>query len=260
MDLSKMGKFLEGKKALIFGVANERSIAWSISKALSEAGATMGFTYVPALESRVRPLAEQLNAEIIEPCDVTSDEDLDKSFKAVEDKWGKFDILVHAVAFANREDLEGRFVDTSREGWRIALEISAYSLVAMAKRAAPLMNENGSIIAMSYYGAEKVIPNYNVMGVAKSALESSVRYLAADLGVEGIRVNAISAGPIKTLASSGIAGFKKMLGYVADRAPLRRNVTQEDVGLNALYLASDLASGVTGEVIYVDSGYNITGM
>lgn len=260
MDLSRLGKFLEGKKALVFGVANERSIAWSISKALHDAGATMGFTYIEALEGRVRPLAEKLGAEIIEPCDVTSDEDLDRSFKVVEEKWGKFDILIHAVAFANREDLEGRFVDTSRDGFRTALEISAYSLVAMANRAAPLMNEGASITAMSYYGAEKVIPNYNVMGVAKSALESSVRYLAADLGADGIRVNAISAGPIKTLASSGIAGFKKMLGYVADRAPLKRNVTQEDVGLNALYLSSDLSSGVTGEIIYVDSGYNITGM
>lgn len=258
--MTGLGKFLEGKRALVFGVANERSIAWGISKALHEAGAKVGFTYVPALESRVRPLAESLSSEIIEPCDVTSDSDLDASFKVVEQKWGGLDILIHAVAFANREDLEGRFVDTSREGFRIALEISAYSLVAMAKRAAPLMKDGGSIMAMSYYGAEKVVPNYNVMGVAKSALESSVRYLAADLGPDRIRVNAISAGPIKTLASSGIAGFKKMLGYVAERSPLRVNVTQEDVAANALYLCSDLSSGVTGEVIYVDSGYNIIGM
>lgn len=255
-----LGKFLEGKRAIVFGVANERSIAWGISKALHEAGAKVGFTYVPALESRVRPLAESLSSEIIEPCDVTSDSDLDASFKVVEQKWGGLDILIHAVAFANREDLEGRFVDTSRDGFRIALEISAYSLVAMAKRAAPLMKDGGSIMAMSYYGAEKVVPNYNVMGVAKSALESSVRYLAADLGADKIRVNAISAGPIKTLASSGIAGFKKMLSYVAERSPLRVNVTQEDVAANALYLCSDLSSGVTGEVIYVDGGYNIVGM
>ena len=258
--MTGLGKFLEGKRALVFGVANERSIAWGISRALHEAGAKVGFTYVPALESRVRPLAESLSSEIIEPCDVTSDSDLDASFKVVEQKWGGLGILIHAVAFANREDLEGRFVDTSREGFRIALEISAYSLVAMARRAAPLMKDGGSIMAMSYYGAEKVVPNYNVMGVAKSALESSVRYLAADLGPDRIRVNAISAGPIKTLASSGIAGFKKMLGYVAERSPLRVNVTQEDVAANALYLCSDLSSGVTGEVIYVDSGYNIIGM
>lgn len=258
--MSGMGKFLEGKKALVFGVANDRSIAWAISKALHEAGARMGFTYVNALESRVRPLAESLNAEIIEPCDVTSDSDLDTSFKAVEEKWGGLDILIHAVAFANREDLEGRFVDTSRDGFRVALEISAYSLVAMAKRAAPLMKNGGNIMAMTYYGAEKVIPNYNVMGVAKSALESSVRYLAADLGVDNIRVNAISAGPIRTLAASGISGFKSMLNRFAEAAPLRRNVTQEDVASNALYLCSDLSSGVTGEVIYVDSGYNVIGM
>jgi enoyl-[acyl-carrier protein] reductase I len=258
--MSGMGKFLEGKKALVFGVANDRSIAWGISEALHKAGAKMAFTYMSQLESRVRPLAESLNAEIIEPCDVTNDADLDKSFKVVEDKWGGLDILIHAVAYANREDLEGRFVDTTREGFRLALEISAYSLVAMAKRAEPLMKNGGNIMAMTYYGAEKVIPNYNVMGVAKSALESSVRYLAADMGPKNIRVNAISAGPIKTLASSGIAGFKKMLGFCAERSPLGRNVTQEDVANNALYLCSDLSSGVTGEVIYVDSGYNIIGL
>ncbi len=258
--MGDMGKFLEGKRVLVFGVANDRSIAWAISEALHKAGARMAFTYMSALESRVRPLAESLNAEIIEPCDVTSDADLDKSFQVVADKWGGLDILIHAVAFANREDLEGRFVDTSREGFRIALEISAYSLVAMAKRAEPLMKDGGNIMAMTYYGAEKVIQNYNVMGVAKSALESSVRYLAADMGEKNIRVNAISAGPIKTLASSGIAGFKKMLGFCAERSPLRRNVTQEDVAANALYLCSDLSSGVTGEVIYVDSGYNIIGL
>lgn len=258
--MSGLGRFLEGKKALVFGVANDRSIAWAISEALHNAGATMGFTYVNALESRVRPLAESLNAEIIEPCDVTSDEELDHSFKVVEEKWGELDILIHAVAFANREDLEGRFVNTSRDGFRTALEISAYSLVAMAKRAEPLMKNGGNILAMTYFGAEKVIPNYNVMGVAKSALESSVRYLAADMGEKNIRVNAISAGPIKTLASSGIAGFKKMLSFCAERAPLRRNVTQEDVANNALYLCSDLSSGTTGEVVHVDGGYNIIGM
>lgn len=258
--MQNIGKILEGKKALVFGVANDRSIAWGISQALHAAGAKMGFTYVNALESRVRPLAESLGAEVIAPCDVTSDADLDKAFKVVEDTWGEVDILIHAVAFANREDLEGRFMDTSREGFRLALDISAYSLVAMSQRAAKLMKNGGTIMAMTYFGAEKVVPNYNVMGVAKAALEASVRYLAADLGQDGIRVNAISAGPIKTLASSGIAGFKKMLGFCAERAPLRRNVTQEDVAQNALYLCSDLSSGTTGEVIYVDGGYNIIGM
>lgn len=258
--MADFGKLLEGKRALVFGVANERSIAWSISKYLHDAGAKMGFTYLEPLEGRVRPIAESMNAEVIELCDVTKDEELDRTFKAVEEKWGGLDILIHAVAFANREDLEGRFVDTSREGFRMALDISAYSLVAMAQRAAPLMKDGGNIMAMSYYGAEKVIPNYNVMGVAKSALESSVRYLAADLGQDGIRVNAISAGPIKTLASSGIKGFKNMLGFCAERSPMKKNVTQDDVGKNALYLCSDLSSGVTGEIVYVDSGYNITGL
>lgn len=254
------GNCLEGKRVLIFGVANERSIAWSIAEQLHAMGAKIGFTYLEPLEKRVRPLAERLGAEVIELCDVTKDDELDSCFNAVKEKWGGLDILVHAVAFANREDLEGRFVDTPRDGFKLALEISAYSLVAMAQRAAPLMDKGSSIIALSYYGAEKVIPSYNVMGVAKSALESSVRYLAADLGPDGIRVNAISAGPIKTLASSGIKGFKTMLGHCADRAPLRANTTQEEVAKSALYLSSDLSAGVTGEILHVDNGYNIIGM
>jgi enoyl-[acyl-carrier protein] reductase I len=255
-------ELLAGKRALIFGVANERSIAWGISEALHGAGAKLGFTYVgEALERRVRPLAESVGSELVLPCDVTDDEQVRAVFREVEERWGGLDILVHAVAFANKEDLEGRYVDTSRKGFQTALDISAYSLVALAREAAPLMKENGgSIVTLSYYGAEKVVPNYNVMGVAKAALEASVRYLAADLGPEGIRVNAISAGPIKTLAASGIRGFRGILGQVEERAPLRRNVTQGDVGNAALFLLSDMGAGITGETIYVDSGYNILGM
>lgn len=258
--MKDFGKLLEGKRALIFGVANKHSIAYSISQTLHAAGARMGFTYLEPLEGRVLPIAEKMDSEITVKCDVTSDGDLDQTFKEVEEKWGGLDILIHAVAFANREDLEGRFSDTSREGFRIALDISAYSLVAMAQRAAPLMKDGGNILAMTYYGAEKVVKNYNVMGVAKSALESCVRYLAADLGDNNIRVNAISAGPIKTLASSGIKGFKGMLGQCADHSAIKRNITQEDVGRNALYLVSDLSSGTTGEIIHVDNGFNIIGV
>jgi enoyl-[acyl-carrier protein] reductase I len=254
-------KLLEGKKALIFGIANKNSIAWGIAQSLHEHGAEIGFSYgIPQLEKRVRPLAEQLGVTFIEKCDVTSDEEIDTVFAKAEEQFGTIDILVHAVAYAVREDLTGRFVDTSREGFKIALDVSAYSLVALSKRAAPLMTNGGSIISMSYYGAEKAVPHYNVMGVAKAALEASTRYLAADLGPQNIRVNAISAGPIKTLAAAGIGGFRKMLKYVGERAPLRRNVDQSEVGKTALWLCSDLSSGVTGEVVYVDAGYNILGM
>ncbi len=254
-------KLLEGKKALIFGIANKNSIAWGIAKSLHAQGAEIGFSYgIPQLERRVRPLAEQLDVTFVEKCDVASDEEIDMVFAKAADHFGKIDILVHAVAYAVREDLDGRFVDTSREGFKIALDISAYSLVALAKRAAPLMTDGGSIISMTYYGAEKAVPHYNVMGVAKAALEASTRYLAADLGSQAIRVNAISAGPIKTLAAAGIAGFRKMLNYVGERSPLRRNVSQDEVGQTALWLCSDLSSGVTGEVIYVDAGYHILGM
>jgi len=253
---------LAGKRVLVFGVANERSIAWGISLALHAAGARLAFTYLnEALERRVRPLAEGIGSELILPCDVTNETQVREVFRAVQEAWGGLDILIHAVAFANKEDLEGRFVDTSRDGYLKAIEISAYSLVALAREAEPLMKENGgSIITLSYYGAEKVVPNYNVMGVAKAALEASVRYLAADLGPSAIRVNAISAGPIKTLAASGIRGFRGMLGIAEEKAPLRRNVTQADVAGAALFLCSDLGAGVTGETIYVDAGYNIMGM
>ena len=254
-------KLLEGKKALIFGIANNRSIAWGIAQAFHEQGAEMGFSYgIPQLEKRVFPLAEQIGVDFVEMCDVSKDEDIDQLFAKAKDHFGTIDILVHSVAFAPKEELTGRFVDTSRAGFATALDVSAYSLVALAKGAAPLMSEGGSIVTMTYYGSEKVFPNYNVMGVAKAALEASVRYLAADLGPDGIRVNAISAGPIKTLAAAGVGGIRKMLNYCADRAPLRRNIDQDEVGKCALWLCSDWGSGVTGEVVYVDAGYNILGL
>jgi enoyl-[acyl-carrier protein] reductase I len=252
----------DGKRVLVFGVANERSIAWGISEAMHKQGARMAFTFAgEALEKRVRPLAESLGAELIAPCDVTNDEQIESVFAEVGSKWNGFDVLIHAVAFANREDLEGTYVNTSRDGFKLALDVSAYSLVALSRHAAPLMQANGgSILTLSYYGSEKVVAGYNVMGVAKAALEASVRYLAADLGPQNIRVNAISAGPIKTLAAAGIKGFKTILHVVEEKAPLRRNVTQDDVAKTALFLCSDLGSGVTGEVIHVDSGYNILGI
>ena len=256
-----MNDLFKDKRVAVFGVANERSIAWGIAEAMHQQGARLAFSYAgEVLEKRVRPLAESVNADLVLPCDVTSDEQVAKAFQEIEAKWGGIDVLIHAIAFANREDLEGRFVDTTRSGFSVALDISAYSLVALARAAAPLMQNGGAIVTLSYYGSEKVVPSYNVMGVAKAALEASVRYLAADLGPASIRVNAISAGPIKTLAASGIKGFKGMLHIVEERAPLRRNVTQGDVASAALFLCSDLGAGVTGEVMHVDSGYNILGM
>ena len=254
---------MAGKRVLVFGVANDRSIAWGISQAFHQAGAKLAFTYLnEALDKRVRPLAESVDAELILPCDATNDEQVEAAFKAVEEKWGGLDVLVHSIAFANREDLEGRFVDTSRDGFLTALDVSAYTLVKLSRAAEPLMKAagGGSIVTMTYYGAEKVVPNYNVMGMAKAGLDASVRYLASDLGAHGIRVNAISAGPIKTLAASGVRGLRGMIGEMAEKAPLRRNVTQEDVGRAALFLCSDLGAGVTGETVYVDAGYNIMGM
>ena len=252
---------LDGRKALIFGVANDHSIAWGIARAFHDEGATVGFSSVESLiEKRVRPLAASIGATFVEPCDVQDDGQI----RAVFEKWrsanGELDILVHALAFAKREELEGAFVDTSRDGFALALDVSAYSLVALAREARPLLHSGSSILTLTYYGAEKVVANYNVMGVAKAALEASVRYLAADLGPDGIRVNAISAGPVRTLAAAGIAGFKKMYGSFADVAPLRANVTPEDVGKSAVYLCSDMASAVTGEVIYVDGGFSVMGV
>ncbi|HEY4485171.1 MAG TPA: enoyl-ACP reductase [Nitrospiria bacterium] len=253
---------LDGRKGVIFGVANEKSIAWAIAQALHKEGAELAFTYAgDALEKRVRPLADSLGAKLILPCDVTKDDQIQAAFDQIRSSFGHLDILVHAVAFANKEDLKADFLNTSRDGFRLALDVSAYSLTVLSRHAAPLMEGRpGSIMTLTYYGAEKVVPRYNVMGVAKAALEASVRYLAADLGPRGIRVNAISAGPIRTLASAGISGFLDMLHHVEGKAPLRRNVTAEEVAGTALYLASDLSRGVTGEVIYVDSGYSIMGM
>lgn len=253
---------LDGKKGVIFGVANDRSIAWAISEALHEAGAELAFTYAgEVLEKRVRPLAEGIGAKIILPCDVTKDDEIKKVFATLKSEWGGLDILIHAIAFANREDLANPFVETSRAGFQLALDVSAYSMVALTREAAALMEgRGGSIVTLTYLGSEKVIPHYNVMGIAKAALEASVRYLAYDLGPKNIRVNAISAGPVKTLAAAGISGFKDMLHYAAERAPLKRNIEAEEVGRTALYLVSDLASAVTGEVLHVDAGYNIVGM
>src|SRR3954466_15090221 len=252
---------LDGKTALIFGVANDHSIAWGIARALHAEGAEIGFSSVESLiEKRGRPLAESIGSTFVEPCDVSSDEQIGRVFARWGESHASLDVLVHALAFARREDLEGGFVDTSREGFALALDISAYSLVALTREARPFLGRGSSVMTLSYYGAEKVVANYNVMGVAKAALEASVRYLAADLGPDGIRVNAISAGPVRTLAAAGIAGFKRMYGEFADIAPLRANITPEDVGRTAVYLASDLSSAVTGEVIYVDGGFNILGV
>ena len=252
---------LKDKKALIFGVANNKSIAYGIANQFKAHGARLAFSYAgEALKKRVEPISEELDGEYLFPCDVSSDAELTAGVEMVKTQWGQVDVLIHSIAFANRDDLKGRYVDTSREGFRLAMDISAYSLVALCQHYEPLMAPNCSVICLTYLGAERVIPNYNVMGVAKAALEASTRYLAADLGEKGIRVNAISAGPIKTLAASGISGLKFILGTIEERAPLRRNVTIDDVGRSALYLASDLASGVTGEVLHVDSGFSTMGI
>ena len=252
---------LEGKKALVFGVANDHSIAWGIAKAFHEHGATVGFSSVEMLiDRRVRPLAESIGSTFVEPCDVQSDEQIATVFERWKDAYGQLDVLVHALAFAKREDLAGAFADTSRDGFHLAMDVSAYSLVALVREARPLMPAGSSVMTLTYYGAEKVTANYNVMGVAKSALESSVRYLAADVGPSGIRVNAISAGPIRTLAAAGVANFKKLYGPFAELAPLRSHISIEDVGGTAVYLASDLSRQVTGEVVYVDGGFNIMGV
>ncbi len=252
-----------GKRVLVFGVANERSIAWGITQAIHAGGGTdFIFTYAgDVLEKRVRPLAQSLDARLILPCDVTRDEHVEDVFRRVGEVWDGVDVLIHSIAYAQREDLEGRYLDTSRAGFATALDISVYSLVLLARHAAPLLTaRHGNIITMTYYGAEKVVPNYNVMGVAKAALEASVRYLAYELGPQGVRVNAISAGPIRTLAAAGVRGFKGMYGMAEERAPLRRNVTSDDVGRAATVLCSDLGAGITGEVLHVDAGYNILGM
>ncbi len=254
-------KLLEGKRGLVFGVANERSIAWSIAEAAVAQGAEVGLNYLgDRMERRVRPLAERLEAPLCLPCDVTDEAQLDAFFaRATEVFEGRLDFLVHSLAFARREELGGRFLDTSREGFALALDISAYSLVELTRRAAPLLTDGGSVVALTYYGAEKVVPNYNVMGPAKAALEACVRYLACDLGADAVRVNGLSAGPVRTLAAAGIPGFRGMLKACAERAPLRRNITQAEVADAALFLLSDLSRAVTGEVLHVDAGYHVTG-
>jgi enoyl-[acyl-carrier protein] reductase I len=255
--------FLSGKRALIVGVANERSIAWGIAQAMHREGAELAFTYAgEKLRERVEPLAASIGSRVVLPLDVTSDAQIDAVFESLRADWGQLDVLVHAVAFAPREALAGGFTDsTSREAFAIAHDVSSYSLTALARGAAPLMQGRpGAIVTLSYLGAVRAVPSYNVMGLAKASLEANVRFLAADLGPRGIRVNGISAGPIKTLASAGVSGLRKMLSRVAEASPIRRNVTQEDVGNAAAFLCSPLAAGITGEILYVDGGYSTIGM
>lgn len=253
---------LDGKKALIVGVANEKSIAWAIAQTFRDEGAELAFTYASeAVAKRLFPLAESIGVNLVLPCDVTSDSDIEKVFAELGKVWDGIDILIHSVAFANREELKGSFLNTTRSGFALAMDVSAYSLVALAREAYPLMKERGgSILAMTYYASEKVFPNYNVMGVAKAALEANVRYLAEAVGPDGIRVNAISAGPLKTLAASGVGGFHQIASHVEAKTPLRTNIEQKDVANAALFLCSDLSRRITGGVHFVDSGYNIIGM
>lgn len=252
---------LQGKKALIFGVANNRSIAYGISSSFRREGARLAFNYMgDAIKKRVEPISEELGGEFIFPCDVQSDEQIAQAAAMVKETWGSIDVLVHSVAFAHKEDLHGRFIDTSRSGFQTALEISAFSLVALCRAFEPMLNPGASVLCMTYYGAQKRVPNYNVMGVAKSALESSVRYLATDLGEKNVRINAISAGPIKTLSASGISDFRQILDHIEANAPLKRNVTIDEVGNTAAFLASDMASAITGDIIYVDSGFQTIGL
>ena len=252
---------LEGRNVLIFGLANKDSIAWGVARALHAAGASIGISYAgEALKKRVFPLAEEIGATFVEECDVQQDDALDALFAKFAERYTTLDVLVHSVAYARREDLGGRFVDVSREGLLQAIDISAYSLIAMAKRAEPLMTNGGSIMSMTYFAAEKVMPDYNAMAVAKAALETITKYLAVDMGPKGIRVNAISAGPIKTLAAAGIPGFRDLLRHFDDVAPMRSRVTPEDVGQAALFLASDMSKMITGEIMHVDSGYNVLGL
>jgi enoyl-[acyl-carrier protein] reductase I len=255
------GSLMAGKRGLIMGVANDRSIAWGIARAVAAQGAEVAFTYQgEALEKRVRPLAESIGSSLVLPCDVADDASVDAAFATLKESWGGLDFLVHAIGFADKQYLRGRYLDTPREAFLQALDISCFSFVSVSQRAVPMMKPGGSLLTMSYLGAERVTPHYNVMGVAKAALEASVRYLAADLGGIGIRVNAISAGPIKTLAASGIGDFRYILKWNQLNSPLKRNVSIEEVGGAGLYLLSDLAAGVTGEVHHVDSGYHVVGM
>ena len=256
-----MAGLMKGKRGLIMGLANDRSLAWGIAKALHAQGAEMAFSYQgEALGKRVRPLAEQVGSDFLIDCDVSDDAAMDVAFATLAERWPTIDFLVHAIGFSDKNELRGKYVDTSLDNFLLTMNISAYSLVAVTRRARPMMPDGGAVLTLSYYGAEKVVPHYNVMGVAKAALETSVKYLAMDLGPENIRVNAISAGPIKTLAASGIGDFRYILKWNELNSPLRRNVTIEDVGGAGVYMLSDLASGVTGEIHHVDAGYNVIGM
>jgi enoyl-[acyl-carrier protein] reductase I len=259
--MSAATQLMAGKRGLVMGVANDRSIAWGIAKAVSDQGGELAFTYQgEALEKRVRPLAESVGAKLVLPCDVTDEASMDAVFAALESEWGTIDFVVHAIAYSDKEELKGQYVDTSRANFLRSLDISCFSFTDVCRRAAPLMSDGGSLLTLTYYGAQRVMPHYNVMGVAKAALEASVRYLAVDLGGRDIRVNAISAGPIKTLAASGIGDFRYILKWNELNAPLKRNVTTDQVGGAGLYLLSELGAGVTGEIHHVDSGYNVVGM
>jgi len=254
-------QLMAGKRGLVMGVANDRSIAWGIARMVAEQGAALAFTYQgEALEKRVRPLAEQVGSDIILPCDVTDKESMDKLFSEISDRWGGLDFVVHAIAYSDKDELKGKYLDTTRDNFLRSLDISCYSFTDVCRRASPLMNQGGSLLTLTYFGAEKVMPHYNVMGIAKAALEASVRYLAVDLGDKSIRVNAISAGPIKTLAASGIGDFRYILKWNELNSPMKRNVTIDQVGGAGLYLLSDLGAGVSGEIHHVDSGYNVVGM
>ncbi len=255
---------LTGKNALVTGIANDRSIAWGIAQQLHQAGANLGITYLPddrgRFEKKVSELVAPLNPSLFLPCDVQNDEQIQATFDTIRDKWGRLDILIHCLAFANKDDLSGDFSKTSKDGFNLALDVSAYSLIQLSAAAKPLMTEGGSIVTLTYLGGVRVVPNYNVMGIAKAALEMNVRYLAAELGAQNVRVNGISAGPIRTLASSAVGGIRDMISHVEEVAPLRRTVTQLEVGNAAAFLCSDLASGITGQILYVDAGYEIMGM
>ena len=256
-----MTKLLAGKKGLIMGLANDKSIAWGIAQECARHGAELAFSYQnEILQKRVEPLAMSLGSDFLVMCDVCNQDSLQKAFLLIKERWGKLDFVVHAIAFSNKDELSGRYVDTSLENFTLTMNVSCYSFTAVSKYAAELMTDGGSVITLSYYGAEKAIPNYNVMGVAKAALEASVRYIATDLGKNNIRVNAISAGPIRTLAASGVSDFKLVFNWTEQNAPLRRNIDIHDVGRSAVYLLSNLSSGVTGEVLHVDSGYHSIGM
>ena len=259
--MSEVGGLLDGKRGLIMGVANERSIAWGIAKACADEGADLAFTYQgEAFEKRVSPLAQSIGSDFLMACDVTDDQSMDDAFSQIANRWGTLDFLVHAIAYSDKEQLKGRYFDTTPDNFAMSLDISCYSFTALCQRAEPLMSSGGSALTLTYYGAEKVVPHYNVMGVAKAALEASVRYLAADLGAGGIRVNAISAGPIRTLAASGIGDFRYILKWNEYNSPLKRNTSIDEVGNAALYLLSDLSGGTTGAVHHVDCGYHVVGM